>query len=371
MSTVAPRRSVHRTKAADASIRAGLDRLLHGIETEIDRRRSEAQLEPAGVTPVDIEQLSSVGSDFPRLVGHGMGAALRLASAGRADLERIVRGGFTFLNRQAALGRAQREGRVTTDEFGFDQEWTESWLPLFEWIYRHWWRVRTVGIENVPANGRVLLVPNHAGVVPYDGAMVRTALYLEHPAKLHARALVLDSLMSLPVASWFVRRSGNTLAHIADAQRLLRRDLPVIVFPEGAKGTGKPYRERYRLRRFGRGGFAQIAMSTGAPIVPVSIVGSEEIHPMLFDVAPLANLLGLPYVPITPTLPLLGPLGLVPLPSSWIIEFHPPIPTTDHDPSDANDPAVVLALSDRVRDVIQEGIYRNLERRGSVFGVSS
>jgi 1-acyl-sn-glycerol-3-phosphate acyltransferase len=231
--------------------------------------------------------------------------------------------------------------------------------------------VKTVGIENVPGDTRALLVSNHAGVVPYDGGMISLALYFEHPAKRFARALVLNGLMNMPVASWFVRRSGNTLANMRDAEMLLRRDQPVLVFPEGAKGTGKLYKDRYRLRRFGRGGFAEIAIRTGAPIIPISVVGSEEIHPMLADLAPLGRLFGLPYGPITPTFPWLGPLGLIPLPSSWIIEFHEPIPTDGYTHADADDPAAVLALSDQVRDVIQQGVYRNLERRGSVFGVSS
>lgn len=371
MATAPPRKPVRRANAADATVRAGLDRLVHAIDRELDRRRADAQLETAGEPPVDIEQLSSVRGDLPALIGHGINAALRMASTNRGDVRRLVRSGFNFLNTQAKLGARTRAGQTRTDEFGFDEEWTEAWIPVFEWVYRNWWRVTAMGVENVPATGRVLLVSNHAGVVPYDGAMIRAALYLEHPAKRHARALVLDSLMSLPVASWFVRRSGNTLANIADAERLLRRDLPVLVFPEGSKGPGKLYRERYRLRRFGRGGFAEIAIRTQSPIVPVSVVGSEEIHPMLADIAPLAKLLGLPYAPITPTLPWLGPLGAVPLPTSWIIEFHEPISTTEYDSAHANDPATVLALSDRVRDVIQKGVYRNLERRGSVFAVSS
>ena len=141
----------------------------------------------------------------------------------------------------------------------------------------------------------------------------------------------------------------------------------MLVFPEGVKGTGKPYGERYQLRRFGRGGFAQIALRTRAPIIPVSVVGSEEIYPMLANVRTVAKMIGMPYFPITPQFPLLGPLGLLPLPSSWMIEFHQPIPVDEFDPEAADDPATVMRLSDQVRDVIQDGLYRNLERRGSVF----
>ena len=363
MATATRRR---RAESTDATVRNSLDVLLHAIDAELDRRRVEAELEPAGGAPVDIEHLSSIGGDLVGLLNLGFNGAARLAALDRSDVTRAIRGGFDILNRRAAHARGQRAGASTTDEFGFDREWTETWLPLFTWIYKSWWRVSTIGIENVPSEGRALLVSNHAGVLPYDGAMIRTALYVDHPAKLHARALVLDGLMSMPFASWFIRRTGNTLANTRDAELLLRRDQPVLVFPEGAKGTGKPYAERYRLRRFGRGGFAEIAMRTGSPIIPISVVGSEEIHPMLGDIAPLAKMLGLPYLPVTPTFPALGPLGLVPLPSSWIIEFHEPIPT-DHLSGDAGDPAAVLALSDQVRGVIQDGVYANLERRGSVF----
>jgi 1-acyl-sn-glycerol-3-phosphate acyltransferase len=140
-----------------------------------------------------------------------------------------------------------------------------------------------------------------------------------------------------------------------------------MVFPEGAKGTGKPYADRYRLRRFGRGGFVEMALRSGSPIIPISVVGSEEIHPNLAEVPMLAKLLGMPYAPITPTFPWLGPAGLIPLPSSWIIEFHPPLQLSAAQRNAAGDPAAMLEISDRVRDIIQAGVYRNLKLRKSVF----
>ena len=275
------------------------------------------------------------------------------------------------VNTYARLAQRRRRGETTVDEFGFDQEWTEALLlPMVAWVYRHWWRVRAIGVDNVPAEGRALLVSNHAGVIPYDGAMVRAALLLEHRHPRHARALVLNGLFSMPGASWLVRRTGNTLAHNADALQLLENDDLVLVFPEGAKGTGKPYADRYRLRRFGRGGFVEMALRTGSPIIPISIVGSEEIHPNLAEIPGLARLVGMPYAPMTPTFPWLGPAGLVPLPSSWIIEFHPPLQLSAAERNAAGDPAAMLAISDRVRDVIQAGVYRNLKRRKSVFALS-
>ena len=324
--------------------------------------------EPAtSAKPPDIERLSSI-SDVGAILGRTAEALQTIRLNDRRYLKRFVRAGFDFVNRQLELDDRRRRGMKTTDAFGFDSDWTETFLPVMGWIYRNWWRVQTYGVENVPSEGAALLVANHAGVIPYDGAMVRTAIFLEHSTHRHTRALVLNQLMSTPFVSWFMRRSGNTLATETDAEALLNRGNLVIVFPEGSKGAGKPFGERYRLRRFGRGGFAEIALRTGVPVIPISIVGSEEIHPMLYNIASLAKLLGQPYVPITPTLPLLGPLGAVPLPSNWVIEFHEPIVQKTHRPQDADDAGKVLRLSDQVRDIIQAGVYRNLERRGSVFG---
>lgn len=186
-------------------------------------------------------------------------------------------------------------------------------------------------------------------------------------------------------SSWFLRRTGQTLGHQDDTLRLLRAGELVLVFPEGIRGTGKPWSERYRLRRFGRGGFVEVAMRAGAPIIPVSVVGSEETYPMLADIRGLAQLLGMPYFPITPTWPLLGPLGLLPLPSKWLITFHAPVNVTEpvelttqvsgqrhpaHDGHGADqliEPGRVMELADTIRTTIQAGIVDDLMRRARVF----
>ena len=253
------------------------------------------------------------------------------------------------------------------DEFGFDAAYTESFLPIFQWIYHHYWRVETSGIENVPASGRALLVANHAGVLPWDGAMIKTALFEEQPVPRHARALVASFFFELPGLSWFLRRTGQTVGHPDDAHRLLEKDELVLVFPEGVKGTGKGWLNRYRLRRFGRGGYVETAIRARAPIVPVSVVGSEEIYPMIADLEGIAQALHLPYFPLTPTFPLLGPLGLVPLPSKWRIQFHEPVRTDLCAPEDAEDQRMVMTLNDHVRDTIQAGILENLKLRRGVF----
>ena len=270
-----------------------------------------------------------------------------------------------FAYRQQEL--AKRGPNYTVDEFGFDPEWTESLLPVFAALYRDYWRIDTTGIENVPANGRALLVSNHAGVLPWDGTMIKTAVFLNHPHPRHVRALVASLFMSMPVMSWFLRRTGQTIGHPDDTRRLLERDQLVLVFPEGVRGTGKLYEDRYRLRRFGRGGFVSTAIRARAPIIPVSVVGSEEIYPMIRDLAPIARMVGMPYFPITPTWPWLGPLGLIPLPSKWRLQFHPAVHVEEHGPEAADDHNLVMALADEVRETIQQGIYDNLKLRRGVF----
>jgi 1-acyl-sn-glycerol-3-phosphate acyltransferase len=262
---------------------------------------------------------------------------------------------------------SRRGANYSVDDFGFDAEWTEALLPLFKVLYQDYWRVETTGIEHVPAGGRAMLVANHAGVLPWDGTMIKTSILVSHPQPRHVRALVASLFLGLPVLSWFLRRTGQTVGHPDDTRRLLANDQLVLVFPEGARGTGKLYRDRYRLRRFGRGGFVATAIRAGASIVPVSVVGSEEIYPMIADFTPLARMFGLPYFPITPFWPWLGPLGLLPLPSKWRIQYHPPIHVEEHPPEAADDQNLVMALSDQVRDTIQQGVYDNLRLRRGVF----
>ena len=179
------------------------------------------------------------------------------------------------------------------------------------------------GATACPAHGRALLTANHAGILPWDATMISMALLREHPLPRYPRFLVLNWAFDLPWISAAMRKVGGVVASPFNALRLLEQDHLVAVFPEGVKGTGKPYSERYRVQRFGRGGFVEIALRSGAPIVPVAVVGSEEIYPKLAELPALARLIGAPYFPVTPTFPWLGPLGAVPLPSKWRIEFCP------------------------------------------------
>jgi 1-acyl-sn-glycerol-3-phosphate acyltransferase len=253
------------------------------------------------------------------------------------------------------------------DDFGFDRDFTDRVIPVAEWLYRHYWRVETEGVENVPDRGAALLVANHSGVIPYDGAMIRTAIWTEHRRPRHARMLVVDWAFGPPLTSAFLTKTGNVLAHPDNARELLSRGELVGVFPEGVKGATKAFSERYKVRRFGRGGFVQIALRTGAPIVPVAVVGGEEVHPVLLELPAVGRLFGLPTLPITPTFPLLGLLGLLPLPSKWLIAFGEPISTAALGAEAADDPGIVLELSEQVRAWIQAKVGDLLRRRTTAF----
>ena len=208
---------------------------------------------------------------------------------------------------------------------------------------------------------------NHSGTVALDALMTQVALHDHHPAHRNLRMLGANLVFQTPFIGEIARKGGNTLACNPDAERLLGGGEIVGVWPEGFKGIGKPYSERYKLQRFGRGGFVVSALKTKTPIVPCAIVGAEEIYPIIANVAPLARLFGLPYFPITPTWPLLGPLGVVPLPSKWIIEFGEPIRTDGFGDNAADDPMLVFNITDQVRETIQQTLYRLLVSRRGVF----
>ncbi|HEU4567383.1 MAG TPA: lysophospholipid acyltransferase family protein, partial [Marmoricola sp.] len=204
--------------------------------------------------------------------------------------------------------------------------------------------------------------------IPLDAVMTQLAVLDEHPGRRHLRLLGADLVFQLPFVGELARKTGTTLACNEDAERLLRAGELVGVWPEGFKGIGKPFSERYKLQRFGRGGFVAAAIRTGVPIIPTSVVGAEEIYPLVGNVPSLARLLGIPYVPITPFFPLLGPLGLVPLPSKWLIEFGEPIRTDEYDAGAADDPMLVFNVTDQVRETIQQTLYALLMQRPSVLG---
>jgi 1-acyl-sn-glycerol-3-phosphate acyltransferase len=262
--------------------------------------------------------------------------------------------------------RSRLSGDYVVDEFGFDPEFTTRvFLPAMRPLVRHWFRVEVRGVENLPLSGSALLVSNHAGTLPLDGLVLNTVVFDE--IGRHVRLLGADLVFATPFSHDFARRIGATLACQEDAERLLSSDQLVAVFPEGFKGLGKPYADRYKLQRFGRGGFVSAAVRTQVPIVPVSIVGSEEIYPLIASAPALARAMGVPYFPITPLFPWLGVLGLIPLPSKWIISFGEAIATDELPPGAAEDPMVVFNVTDQVRETIQHALYALLMQRRSAF----
>ncbi|MGW2838599.1 lysophospholipid acyltransferase family protein [Streptomyces sp. NPDC001493] len=304
--------------------------------------------------------------DPPRPQEGTVGAAAReeretRGSTERGDWDRRIAGGLAFLRRRVT-------GDYEVDEFGYDEELTDQVLmSLLRPLADKYFRVEVKGIENIPKDGGALVVANHSGTLPLDGLMLQVAVHDHHPADRHLRLLAADLVFRLPVVNELARKAGHTLACAEDAQRLLELGEIVGVMPEGFKGLGKPFGDRYKLQRFGRGGFVSTALRAGVPIVPCSIVGAEEIYPMLGNAKTVARLLGFPYFPVTPTFPWLGPLGMVPLPTKWTIQFGEPIPTDGYPPEAAEDPMLMFNLTDQVREQIQHTLYKLLVQRRSVF----
>jgi 1-acyl-sn-glycerol-3-phosphate acyltransferase len=214
-------------------------------------------------------------------------------------------------------------------------------------------------------DGSALLVSNHAGTLPLDGMILQTVVYDE--IGRHVRMLGADLIFKMPYSGDLARKTGTTLACQEDAERLLAANQLVAVFPEGFKGLGKPYADRYKLQRFGRGGFVTAAIRAQVPIIPIAIVGSEETYPLIAKAPALARALGVPYFPITPLFPWFGPLGLIPLPSKWIIQFGEAITTDELVPGAADDPMTVFNITDQVRETIQQTLYALLMQRRSAF----
>jgi 1-acyl-sn-glycerol-3-phosphate acyltransferase len=266
----------------------------------------------------------------------------------------------------AGFARRRLRGEYEVDEFGFDSDLNSAVImPAALALYRNWFKIRMRGLEHIPGSGGALVVANHSGVLPVDAVMLQAGIFAEHPEHRTLRLLGADLVYSVPMLSSLARRSGHTRADPEQARRLLTAGQLVGTFPEGFKGIGKPFSERYRLQRFGRGGFVRTAVQAGVPMIPCAIVGAEEIYPMIGNAETLARALQLPYFPVTPLFPWLGPLGAVPLPSNWIIEFSKPVPTCDLGAVD--DDEQLADLADQVRDTIQARLDDLVIERGPAF----
>jgi len=369
-----------------------------GAETDVETGAigpdTPAPSDSGGST--DDSSTSSVESSASAEPGHdeaGVGTATAPPDAGAEEQrvrarERHPMRGIPAADWQAAFEKAAREifgadwepqlarflaflrrrvtGDYAVDDYGFDREFTERFMiAMLRPLAEKWFRIEVRGIENIPADGGALVVSNHSGTLPVDGLMTMVTIH-DHTGR-SLRPLGADLVFKLPVVSSMARKAGATLACSEDAERMLCGGELVGVWPEGFKGIGKPYSERYKLQRFGRGGFVSAALRTGVPIIPLSVVGAEEIYPLVGNIPALAKVLGVPYLPITPFFPLLGPLGLVPLPSKWLMEFGEPIRTDEYEAGAAEDPMLVFNVTDQVRETIQQTLYTLLMQRQSVF----
>ena len=319
---------------------------LQTLESQVEDALARSRVQPGGVGQDLL--IEAVNTAF------GLYAELRHRVAGMGDLLVHLR----------MLGRG-----LAVDDYGYDPA-AAKWIePILDVLFQYWWRVSVKNIERVPARGPVVLVANHGGaLLPYDALMISTALRCVHPAHRRARPLVEDYLYYWPYVGTLLARIGAVRADRANARRLLASGSAIIVFPEGARGLSKPYRDRYRIERFGRGDFVGLCLEAGAVLVPVSVIGAEETHPVVARATGVGRLLGLPYLPITPTFPWLGVLGLVPLPTKWTIRFGEPIDLAGrNDTPNPADPAVVGRIREQVRQRIQRMVLEGLRRRRSIF----
>ncbi len=253
------------------------------------------------------------------------------------------------------------------NEFGFDSygmspEWLRRLSVPALILYRHYFRVETFDIDRLPA-GRMLLIANHAGQLPFDAAMLTVALILEAEPPRVARSMGEYWIPSLPWMSVVAARGGALVGTPRNCVHMLENGECVMVFPEGVRGISKPFSERYRLQRFGLG-FMRLALETGAPIVPVGIVGSEEQQPGLANLKSLGGVLGMPAFPITPTFPWLGPMGLLPLPVKYRMHFGSPMEFTG-DPSEED--AVIEKKVEAVKRAIATLLERGRAERKGIF----
>ena len=272
---------------------------------------------------------------------------------------------FGELRRRLAIFRVEPSDS-DVDDFGLDSGYLAQWEGLLDFLHDRWWRIETAGTERIPSGERVLYVANRGGILPYDGLMIAHAVERARGREARPRFLVADWLLGVPFAAQVLARLGGVRACAENAERLLRTGRSVLAFPEGQKGALKPYRDRYRLQRFARGGFVSIALRQRATIVPVAVVGAEEVHPILFQSSFAERFLGLP-LPVTPTFPWLGPLGLVPLPSRWRIRFGRPIRFDDVPLERAEDPLFVNRTRELVRGNVQSLLDDEVRDRSSVF----
>jgi len=253
------------------------------------------------------------------------------------------------------------------DMFGLEKESLILSLIAGKYIYEKYFRVESFGVENIPSEGRGMLVCNHSGILPIDAAMIAMDIFRKTDPPRLVRAVVDRFFMRFPFVGLALRRLGQINGMKRDFEELLKRDELTLVFPEGTRGNGKHFSQRYRLQMFNVG-FMEIALQTRSPVIPTCVIGSEEQAPMVFNIKPLARALGFPFFPVTPTFPHLGPLGMLPLPVKYRIYYGEPIHYyRDHPPEAVNDPGKIRNLVEDVKGRIQRMIDKALEERPGIF----
>ncbi len=264
--------------------------------------------------------------------------------------------------------QAIRNLSADVDEFGLDPHFEERARPALEALVKRYFRVDVEGADYLPPSGRALIVANRAGALPWDGLVLRTALRVARPSLPPVRWLAEDTVFHYPFLGVTMNRLGAVRACQENAERLLAQDRLVAVFPEGAQGSSKLFRDRYRLQRFGRGGYVKLALKLGAPIIPTAIIGAEETNPLLARISALGRPLGASYLPITPTFPWLGPLGLLPAPVKWRVVVGEPIDLSAYGEHSADDALVVHRVNEQIRSILQSLVDKAKAARRSVFG---
>ena len=351
--------------AADGSPR-DVEAQIRALEARLDGmiRQANADDEPP---PSIGEQVGTVA----REVVDRLSAPLPLERPGAddgtvVDAARELMSSDYYLRQWGRIGMRNRSEEV--DDFGLDPTYERRIRPMQEFFYKRYFRTDVEGVDQIPDEGRCVIVANHSGTLPLDGPMLKTAVRVEHPAARELRWLAEDFIYYLPFMGSLMNRIGAVRACQENAERLLtKHESLVAVFPEGVKGIGKLYKDRYKLQRFGRGGFIRLCLRTQTPLVPCAIVGAEEANPMLYRLEFLSKAIGLPYLPVTPTFPWLGPAGLMPAPTKWRITFGEAMHFDGYGPEAAEDHVLVGRLAERVRTTIQQLLDRGVRERQSVW----
>jgi 1-acyl-sn-glycerol-3-phosphate acyltransferase len=263
---------------------------------------------------------------------------------------------------------ALEDPRVSdVDEWGRSERFRALARSLYEPVYSKWFRVRWEGLEKIPDEGGALLVANHAGAIPSDAPVIMHGIEKELGRPVYGLADYF--FRTIPVVGTLWARAGGVSARPANAYRLLREQGQLVLdFPEGTKGPSKSFTDRYQLRRFGRGGFVEIAMRAGVPIIPIAVTGSEEAMPVLFRLPAVAKVLGIPYFPVTANILALGPLGvLVPFPAKFTLRVLDPVSFDVPPDQERYSKSRVMDEAERIRTLIQESVYDMLRARRSVW----